>query len=254
MDADAIVETTTDIVEAAVEHAEAVEVIIRNNPIVVASAFLAGITAGAYVSHILTKKHMALRYEAILENEIEKAHEYYKSRNAETFVENVSVIVQNEEPEAKKAEGIMGKAGYVAYHNVSKSAEDVPTEKVVEVITFDYEEEERKRSSGLPYIIDMETYMTNEDDNDQLTLVYYDEDEVLSDDADEIVHTKNELIGTGNLRFGYGSEDPKIVYIRNEQIATDYEVVLFENSYTKEVLGLHDEEDKPPIRKFRNGE
>jgi hypothetical protein len=43
---------------------------------------------------------------------------------------------------------------------------------------------------------------------------------------------------TGQLKFGHGSGDPNVVYIRNDKRQSEYEVVHDPGLYSVEVLGL----------------
>jgi hypothetical protein len=62
--------------------------------------------------------------------------------------------------------------------------------------------------------------------------------------TDEVIDPDNRdnLVGDKNLdRFGHGSNDAFIVYIRNDQLEIVYEVVLSPNSYAEEVHGFSHE-------------
>jgi hypothetical protein len=52
---------------------------------------------------------------------------------------------------------------------------------------------------------------------------------------------RGDLVGDDNLRFGYGSNDSNMVYVRNPRIEMDMEIVRSQGTYTKEVLGFDDE-------------
>ena len=52
------------------------------------------------------------------------------------------------------------------------------------------------------------------------------------------------------MNFGNQSDDPNVVYIRNNKRNADFEVVLDERSYTVVVLGFVSEKEKP--RKMRD--
>lgn len=103
------------------------------------------------------------------------------------------------------------------------------------------------RNTDRPYVISIEEYELNEPDNEQATLTYYagDKHAVLADERDEIVDDVDRLVGFGNLahRFGHGSRDANVVYIRNERIDTDFEIALSNMSYAKDVMGVDEEEE-----------
>jgi hypothetical protein len=114
--------------------------------------------------------------------------------------------------------------------------------------TWDWHEERRKRSPLNPYVIHIE----ERDDNaayDSVTWTYYEEDDVLCRENDEVVSVeeRDKVVGEANLeKFGHGSGDAAIVYVRNDQIEVDFEIVRSPNSYAEEVHGFDPSE--PEIR------
>lgn len=104
---------------------------------------------------------------------------------------------------------------------------------------FDMEEERLARRNGVPYIVTREEYDANEDDYEQVPLTYFAFDDVLVDEDEKSIDNIEEFVGKHNLqRFGAGSGDSKVVYIRNELKEMDYEVLRSDGSYAEEVLGL----------------
>lgn len=100
---------------------------------------------------------------------------------------------------------------------------------------WDYEYEKSQRTSQAPYIIHVDEYGDNEMDYTQLTLTYYGGDDFLVDDKDVPIYDYQIL--TGPLKFGHGSKDPNVVYIRNMARRAEYEVLFDEGLYSVEVLG-----------------
>jgi len=118
---------------------------------------------------------------------------------------------------------------------------------------FDHEEEMRNRDPNVPYVISHSEFVANPDNHEQDELTYYPHEDILIGDDSEPVPDIDDTIGEDNLtRFGHGSNDPNIVYIRNERISTDFTVVKSKGSFNKEVFGFieHSEMDRRP-RKFR---
>jgi hypothetical protein len=65
----------------------------------------------------------------------------------------------------------------------------------------------------------------------------------LTDEVDTIVPDVDATVGVENmLRFGHGSGDPNVVYIRNPKLEADFEVTRSAGKYAKEVLGYDDGE------------
>lgn len=97
------------------------------------------------------------------------------------------------------------------------------------------------------YIIPRKVFF--EGDVEQITLSYYPEDEVLLDSNSEPVPNIKELLGEefSIEVFGRLSGDDKVVYIRNEKISVDFEIVLEDGSYIEDVLGYRVSEDTTPV-------
>lgn len=107
---------------------------------------------------------------------------------------------------------------------------------------WDYDEQMLLRESlepHKPYIIHRDEFLSNESGYEQVTLGYFDGDGVLSDDRDVEINDIEGLVGEDNMiRFGFGSEDPNMVYIRNADKQMDFEILLHKGSYAVEVAGL----------------
>jgi hypothetical protein len=96
--------------------------------------------------------------------------------------------------------------------------------------------------------------MESEPGYQQVTITFFEGDDVLSDERDQVIEDIEETVGVENLKqFGHGSKDPKIVYIRNDRLELDFEVVQSQNKYVEEVLGFVQHSDQRKIRKFRGG-
>lgn len=78
-----------------------------------------------------------------------------------------------------------------------------------------------------------------EGDYDKASLVYYEEDDTLTDERDEIIHDVAYLFPKKMLnRFGENPNDPDVLLIRNELREMDLEVARDSRSYTECVLGI----------------
>lgn len=155
-----------------------------------------------------------------------------------------------EDPTLEGVEIVLRAENYVgdeAVHVKANIFDDIPERDDDD---FDFEREVPKRSPDKPYIITFDEFY--ESDNQTITLTWFEGDEVLADEKDEHIPTIDKTVGEDNLlRFGYGSRDPNILYIRNEKMETDFEVVKNEGKYTEQVLGFIQHEDKVRPRKFR---
>jgi hypothetical protein len=117
---------------------------------------------------------------------------------------------------------------------------------------WDYGKERLRRSPNRPYVIHRDEKDESEDTYDTVSYTYYEEDDVLSNERDEVIgkEERDALIGEANLnRFGHGSGDPSIVYIRNDKLEMQMEIVRSSNSYAEEVHGFQHSE--PISRRHR---
>lgn len=96
-----------------------------------------------------------------------------------------------------------------------------------------------------PYIISEEDYM---DPNvftefNKNTLIYYEDDDTLATDRDEVVTEVEKLIGSSALtNFGNMSGNKDTVFVRNVKLSSDFEIVREQGSYKEVVLGLPEED------------
>lgn len=92
--------------------------------------------------------------------------------------------------------------------------------------------------SNKPYVITIEDFHDSEWDHfEKISLTYYEGDETLCDDRDEIIPDILNAIGDGYLHFGEGSQDDDQVYIRNGKLYSDFEVTRSKGEYAQEVRG-----------------
>lgn len=106
-------------------------------------------------------------------------------------------------------------------------------------------------TSTEPYIVpEDEVFIDGNDPGDIETLVYYKKDGVLTDSFDEIVESKQEIIGDIALKL----VQDNTVYIRNPITKRDYEIALVENSYEQEVLGADEEQYQNAVKFFKLGD
>ncbi len=116
------------------------------------------------------------------------------------------------------------------------------TDLVVNVIaesdsTWDYEAERSTRTGKKPYVIHQDEYMGGEMDYGQSTITYYAGDDIMCDSQDSPMHRYKDTLG--ELKWGHGSAQDTVVYIRNERLEMEFEVLLDEGRYEIEVMGNH---------------
>lgn len=113
---------------------------------------------------------------------------------------------------------------------------------------WDYEVELAQRSKSRPYIIHHDEFFEENDlDYAQMSLTYYAGDDKLTDEAEVPIYNTNEIVGDC-LRFGHGSGDENVVYIRNDKFRAEYEVTRDPGHYSIEVLGLEMEQEVEDLK------
>lgn len=106
---------------------------------------------------------------------------------------------------------------------------------------WDYEEELKGRVVDVPYVLHRDEFFNNEKDFPQITLTYFEGDEMMVGEDDNPIYNYVEQT-TGPLKFGHGSGDPNIFYVRNERNRAEYEVLRHEGMYALERQGLEMEQ------------
>lgn len=104
---------------------------------------------------------------------------------------------------------------------------------------WDYPKELEKRTATEPYVIHQDEFRATESGYDQVSYTYYAADDVMVDDANNqpLLHG-DQIVGPDNLKFGYGTDDVDIVYIRNDRLEIEAEISRSPGSYEEDVMGL----------------
>lgn len=254
--------------------------------IITAAVGVAGLVVGFVGGYILAKKRlvavMEADYKDRLDEETARIEDFYKLMRKEPPYDDIRTATNayskrmdelesaiESQQWAAQAKEIIENNGYI-YDNgdVAKtidyssiSENDTETEESEAEVTytlFDNDElrsQIKDRDMTKPYIITVsEFFDEHEDDFDKLTVTYFESDGILMDDHNVVIPDIEFNIGIDNLdHFGVGSNESHILYIRNEQLTNDYEVVLDDGSYTADVLGI-DTDPKPrnKVRKMRD--
>lgn len=227
-----------------------------------AGLVVAGAVVGAGTTYLVLNAKLKAHYEAIVEEEIASVKQTFKVLRKEgeyaTPEAAVEAIIPKNNPAdiivkgRAHAERIIDYAGYSSKRepeedtdfpetsgpaeneNGSFSVFDTPEVDPEDVTLWDRDPEK-------PYVISVSEFMTDKMEFDKLTLTYYDEDEVLSDERDTQFRDVDGLIGEDSLgHFGKGSNSPDILYCRNESLNTDFEVIKDARSYSEVILGVKD--------------
>jgi hypothetical protein len=166
--------------------------------------------AGAGVSYLITKRHLTKKHDRL----------YTEYRTVQRHIVEISV-----EPESE------------------------PEPEPLDDGMWTYEDELTIRDEEKPFVISDEEFNVEFPEYDKLSFEYYEKEDILLDENKDIFPEVDKFVGDQNLiRFGFLSNDPRIVYIRNHDMETDYEISLREGSYTEEVLGYIEHDEKRRLR------
>lgn len=151
---------------------------------------------------------------------------------------SVDSVIVDEEAEADKAtvreiiqpyvaepEAPITVGGEVVEHNIFAEAED----------GWDMDVEVRHRNPNRPYVVHRDEFFEEGDDYSQRQLTYYNGDDTLVDEDNKVI--ENHSMVVGEMKWGHGSGDPNVVYIRNERLRAEYEIFLEAGQYRIEILG-----------------
>ena len=199
--------------------------------------FGAGVIAGAFVAARAVKE----KYQQEAEEEIAEMREYYRELKKEsTKVETAEDDTKEESKEEPKddfkpieelaeAEEIIKDRGYINYthYNDTDIKENNKEEQVDE---------------NEIYIIDPEEYGGENGEYDTASLTYF-KDGVLADEVDEIV-AYNIIGGEENLQPFKDYPDCNAVYVRDDNIMVDYEILRDPYQYDEYKMDFSD--DRPP--------
>lgn len=74
-------------------------------------------------------------------------------------------------------------------------------------------------------------------------LIYYDEDDVLTDDDGYPIPDIEDSVGDSCSRFGEKCDSPNMVYVRNHKEGVDYEITRVRESYSSKMFNVDDDYD-----------
>lgn len=261
--AEVVAENVEELVDGVVDTVE----IVRNNPVTLALVGLVGLAAGGVGGYFFAARKLGKQFEERLEEEIEQTKEFYagiyKTDTDGAVLTPQDVLSSRMGQEAVDAvrfyQGRTAEAPAPSEEDLDElemsPEEEALLDRAVEAAkapsesrnvfvdpNFDFEEELKYRTPDKPYIITHDEFFENELDYEQSSLTYYEEDDTLINERDEPQREIDKLIGEDHLvRFGHGSKDKNIVYVRNDRLQLDFEITKSSGSYVKEVLGMLDE-------------
>lgn len=202
-----------------------------------------GLTGGLVIGYLWARKRLETKYSQLAEEEIDGMREHFQSKlmvaegkpALATVVNNLGYVPPPEERPDPEIEERLAQEGLNPGVPVQPELRNVFENQVED--NWDMAAEIAARAPEQPYVIHVDE--RHETEYDESTLTYYAADDVLCDEQDKVIDNRELVVGDGNLdKFGHGSNDPNIVYVRNDQLCVEVEVVKSDNSYAEEVHGL----------------
>lgn len=186
-------------------------------------ALLIGAISGAVPAWYFTKK----KYERIAQEEIDSVKEEFRKKIDNLYQKYAAEYGEkNEKPESTDHEKVVD-GEILAYKrdtprvDYTRFSKDPPEEVIAEAGTPDMPPEAK------PYVIAPEDF--GFEDYEPITLTYY-KDGVLTDEDDEPVENPDDIVGS-DYDSHFGEYDQDVVYVRNERMKCDYEILRDERRY-----------------------
>ncbi len=230
----------------------------------------AGGAAGAFVAWRIAYRKAETKYNEIAATEIAEMREHYRQKavaldseaskkDLGTLVKERGYVPEEEEPgmppmAVTPPASVVEAAGETKEEDgveTPPAPEEDPEPEVRNVFqdnappedNWDWAKERAQRSPLRPYVIHRDERDEN-DAYDAVTFTYYEADDVVCNERDEVVdeEDRERIFGEANLeKFGHGSGDASTVYVRNNQLEMDVEIVRSPNSFAEEVHGFEPE-------------
>ena len=241
--------------------------------------FVAGAAIGGGAAYYITNGINETRRDKEVSDRVEEAVKQYKAHELSKLNNDIKeqlkdTIVKSNEPvkvTSEEIEEYKEKLQRLPYANIQTSNieepkeapddDDIPdlverhnafhdSESIKEEDLLDDEDDDilEEGSDKAPYLISPAEYQfDHQDDYEKESLIFF-KDNVLTDEdfAEISVEDAEALLGGAKLFTSFGSKGAKAdrVYIRNEKLHTDYEIVRSPRKYTQDVLHMEDEEEE----------
>lgn len=167
---------------------------------------------GAAVGSLITWKVLDEKYKKLADEEIESVVETFNKRKEELETKH-----KNEEEYST----ILNNAEYMT-HSEESQQETASKESAIETT----KNKKSKNKKDQVYVIDIDSFGDN-DEYSTKTWIHY-ADGVLADEFDNVVETPSMFLGEALSSM---NEEDESIYVRNDILKCDYEVIKSEKSY-----------------------
>ena len=181
--------------------------------------------AGAAIGSAVTWKVIKTKYEKIAQEEIDSVKEVFADR-----LNNVQEQV-DDYFEADVTEEQSNRVNQINWDELEDlDEEDDQDEYALLASIYTNEEGGAKNMTKKPYVISPDDF-GELDDYNRISLTYY-ADGIVEDEDREIVNDVDELIGEDSLTH-FGEYEDDSVFVRNDYLRTDFEILKDYRSYDK---------------------
>lgn len=209
-----------------------------------------GVAIGFFIGYRWNRAKIRAEVFRESEAEVEKIREMYRDsarvvrdRDVKPDLEEVIEERQYSIPVEEKPERPTRPPVPVAEPPVSAPSVQISTEKSKHA-GWDFEEELATRSEEQPYIIHQDEYQGNEKGYRQTVLTWYAGDNVLADEEEEPIPNADDVVDLNHMsRFGHGTDDINVLFVRNDRLRAEYEICRVSTSYEEEVQGLSNDDE-----------
>ena len=225
---------------------------------------------GAIAGSLITKRQLEQKYARLAEEEISSVRDYYVQRDAESVKRKAGYsekLAKVTEQELKNPHGVItrsslqnnpyeqAKRNYTSMHvSHNEEPEGEPDEE---------EDDELRDPSGMteqdhmdlrkvdrtqPYVINDVEYSEEFDHHDKVSLYFYRLDGSLMEENEELIPNPAEIIGEEALELLQTTQN---VWVRNEPLGIDYEIIGLNTSYTEATTDLRVNENLTPRERYQ---
>lgn len=188
-------------------------------------AFAAGAAIGASAMYMYSHE----KHKKLLAEEVESIRMAYKRS------ERIAEKQAKKEEKARAREPDLS----IPYKDLTKPYQSHLVRDVEDIRTPQSWAEAMIERPEKSYVITTDEYVEDRLDYDNLDLTYFHYDNTVCDENEEIVPDISSLV-IPNFKelFGCGSQDPDIVYFRNNKRGCDIQLTRLWDSYQSVVLGI----------------
>ena len=189
--------------------------------------FIAGLAIGAGVTYVIQKN----RYEEMIQEEVEDLREHYKKEGKSTYKYDGEKMSKEECEESLKKETSVEECDFNA-ERIKREAEYDEELKKYNYASNDDSETEKFNS---PYVVNPQEFASLSG-YDVISYNYYDDDIIANDDNEELDEENISWtlgMSTEEVQAQFGIYEDDSVYVRNEQLKTDFEILRQNENYTR---------------------